>query len=459
MATPTICAIASGIGGGIGIIRLSGRDVTSIAQRILRPWPDNPESHKLYYGQVVWPSPDRSGGASTPTGAEAIDQVLFTLMRGPRSYTGEDVVEIHGHGGAVTLRRILEACLSAGAEAAGPGEFTRRAFLAGKIDLTRAEAVASLLSAQSVQAARQAQRQLSGELGMRMTELRRQVTSLLGDLEGLLDFPDLDEDPVILQRCRERLVELATQLTSLGQSFRRGGKALAAGIELALLGRTNAGKSSLVNALSGSERVLVDARPGTTRDFVEVSAEWDGVPVTLIDTAGERSDKTELEEQGLRLGQRRYREADLALIVVDGKLGLGPDEQRLITTLPESLPHLLVWNKTDQRDCQPAPDGAVAVSALNGWGLRELRSRVLTELAGSVTAQDELLVTSARQAEGLQKAAGALREAEQVLARGEATEMAAAELRIAQSRLREITGEDVSEAVLDAIFARFCVGK
>ena len=118
MATPTICAIASGIGGGIGIIRLSGRDVTSIAQRILRPWPDNPESHKLYYGQVVWPSPDRSGGASTPTGAEAIDQVLFTLMRGPRSYTGEDVVEIHGHGGAVTLRRILEACLSAGAEAA-----------------------------------------------------------------------------------------------------------------------------------------------------------------------------------------------------------------------------------------------------------------------------------------------------------------------------------------------------
>jgi tRNA modification GTPase len=145
--------------------------------------------------------------------------------------------------------------------------------------------------------------------------------------------------------------------------------------------------------------------------------------------------------------------------VVDGKLGLGPDEQRLIATLPESLPHLLVWNKTDQRDCQPAPDGAVAVSALNGWGLRELRSRVLTELAGSVTAQDELLVTSARQAEGLQKAAGALQEAEQVLARGEATEMAAAELRIAQSRLREITGEDVSEAVLDAIFARFCVGK
>ena len=455
MATTTICAIASGVGGGIGIIRISGKDAESIARCVLVPWPSVLQSHHLYYGQVVSPSHAQASSGKP----EVIDQVLFCLMRGPRSYTGEDVVEIHGHGGAVTLRRIVEACLCAGARAAEPGEFTRRAFLAGKLDLTRAEAVASLLSAQSVQAARQAQRQLAGELGARIAERRRQVTSLLADMEGLLDFPDLDEDVAILSRCREKLVELATQLESLGRTFRDGGKALSSGLELALLGRTNAGKSSLVNALSGSERVLVDARPGTTRDFIEVRAEWDGVPVMLIDTAGERADKSELEQQGLRLGQRRYSGADLALVVIDGKLGFGEEDRQLIAGLPESLPSLIVWNKTDQVDCQPVPEGAVAVSALNGWGISELRRAVLTRLAGSLAAQDELLVTSARQAEGVRLAADALRRAEQVIAHGGAAEMAAAELRIASVRLGEITGEEVSEAVLDGIFSRFCVGK
>lgn len=448
MVSPTICAIASGIGGGIGIIRISGSQAIQTAQRILSPWPVEIESHRLYYGQVT-----------APDSSEVIDQVLFVLMRGPRSYTGEDVVEIHGHGGAVTLRRIIEACLSVGARSAEPGEFTRRAFLAGKLDLTRAEAVASLLSAQSVQAARQATRQLGGELGAKLNEKRRQVTVLLGELEGLLDFPDLDEDTVILGRMLARLADVKSQLASLSLSFRAGGRALSSGLELALLGRTNAGKSSLVNALSGSERVLVDAKPGTTRDFVEVKAEWDGIPVTLIDTAGERADKSELEEQGLRLGQRRYSGADLALIVVDGKLGLGPDEQSLISSLPAHLPHLVVWNKTDQVGCLPVPDDAVGVSALNGWGLHVLRKRVLARLAGSVTAQDELVVTSARQAEGLRLAAEALTRAEQVIAQGGAVEMAASELRIASARLGELTGEEVTDAVLDAIFSRFCVGK
>ncbi|HNI59902.1 MAG TPA: tRNA uridine-5-carboxymethylaminomethyl(34) synthesis GTPase MnmE [Pseudomonadota bacterium] len=455
MSSPTICAIASGIGGGIGIIRISGSDAVAIAARILSPWPAEPESHRLYYGQVLSPLlPD-----ALSSSREVLDHGMFCLMRAPRSYTGEDVVEIHGHGGAVSLRRIVDAAICAGARAAEPGEFTRRAFLAGKIDLTRAEAVASLLSAQSVQAARQATRQLSGELGLQVGELRRQVTQLLGEMEGLLDFPDLDEDVVILRRLRERLLALANRLGALGGSFRLGGKALSTGLELALLGRTNAGKSSLVNALSESERVLVDAKPGTTRDFVEVRAEWDGIPITLIDTAGERDDKSELEAQGLKLGQKRYSGADLALVVVDGKIGLGPEEERLIAALPSTLPHLIVWNKTDQVGCLPIPGGAIGVSALNGWGLRQLRQAVLSRLAGSVTAQDELLVTSARQADALRQASLALARAEDVIASGAAVEMAASEVRIAQSRLGEITGEEVSGDVLDAIFSRFCVGK
>ena len=312
----------------MGIIRLSGPAAESIGRRVCRPWPEQITSHHLYLGQALGPPAADTGEP------EVIDQVLFCLMRAPRSYTGEDVVEIHGHGGAVNLQRLLEACYQAGAIAAQPGEFTRRAFLAGKLDLTRAEAVAALVSAQSVQAARQAQRQLHGELGQIAAELRREAVALLGEFEGILDFPDAEVDAEIFKQARSKLSALLQRVSSLTVSFAQGGRALQSGLEIAVLGRPNVGKSSLINALCGSERVLVDAEPGTTRDFVEVQVQWDGVPVTLIDTAGERTNASRLELQGMRLGRERWRNADLCVLVVDGTVRLSLDARFGSTSSP-----------------------------------------------------------------------------------------------------------------------------
>ncbi len=451
----TIAAIATGSGGGVGIIRLSGPAAESIGRRVCRPWPEQITSHHLYVGQAL-------GLRSSDTGEpEVIDQVLFCLMRAPRSYTGEDVVEIHGHGGAVNLQRLLEACYQAGAVAAQPGEFTRRAFLAGKLDLTRAEAVAALVSAQSVQAARQAQRQLHGELGQVAGELRREAVALLGEFEGILDFPDAEVDAEIFRQAQGKLSALLRRVSSLTVSFAQGGRALQSGLEIAVLGRPNVGKSSLINALCGSERVLVDEEPGTTRDFVEVPVHWDGVPVTLIDTAGERADASRVELQGMRLGRERWRNADLCLLVVDGTVGLGTEEEQLLASIPESIPRLVVWNKMDHAACSPPAAGAIACSALCGWRLDEVRQAAVHRAASRLTLSEgaELLVTSARQATLLQLANGALYGAEAALARGEAVELIAAELRVAVARLGELTGQEVSGHVIDEIFARFCVGK
>lgn len=451
----TIAAIATGSGGGVGIIRISGPDAEPIGRRLCHPWPEKLASHHLYLGQAL--AEEGSGDAAR----EVLDQVLFCLMRAPRSYTGEDVVEIHGHGGAVNLQRLLESCYRAGAVAAQPGEFTRRAFLAGKLDLTRVEAVAALVSAQSVQAARQAQRQLTGELGKLAAELRRTAVALLGEFEGILDFPDAEADAEIADRAHGKLTALIHQVRALAESFRLGGRALREGVELAVLGRPNVGKSSLINALCGNERVLVDDQPGTTRDFVEIPVRWDGLAVTLIDTAGERTEATKLEQQGMRLARERWRNADLCLLVVDGTVGIGEPEAQLLAAIPESIPRLLVWNKMDHAQCQPPPEGAVACSALCGWGLAQVQKAVQQQLAAQLSQADgaELMVTSARQAEVLQRAHDALCNAAEALERRAESELIAGELRVAVARLGELTGQEISAAVLDEIFSRFCVGK
>lgn len=456
----TICAIATGVGGGIGIVRVSGEQAQQIGSRILSPWPQAPESHRLYYGEV---RPWLAAGVSVqdPSNAprETIDQVLFCVMRAPRSYTGEDVVEIHAHGGAVTLQQIVEAALAAGATAAEPGEFTRRAFLHGKIDLTRAEAVASLLSAHSVQAARQAQRQLRGELSASVHSLFQRATDLLADVESTLDHPDLDDDRLDAARWIAELATLSARTTKLSQSFVQGGKALSQGVEIALVGRTNAGKSSLLNALAGDERVLVDAQPGTTRDVVEVHVVWDGVSVLLIDTAGERQDKTSLETAGQRLAKKRLANVDLVLLVVDGTVGFGIEEQHLKTLLPQNIPVQVVWNKIDHTACLPVQKDAIGLSALCGHGLSALRKQLLQRLAPNLSAQGELLVTSARQFEALAQATEAFERAQTLLSHHVSLDVVAAELRLARKRLGEVTGNHIDQTVLDEIFSRFCLGK
>lgn len=454
-AATTVAAIATASGGGVGIIRISGPDAESIGRKVCHPWPEKLQSHHLYLGQAL------ASGSHGEARGEVVDQILFCLMRAPRSYTGEDVLEIHGHGGAVNLQRLLELCYQGGAVAAQPGEFTRRAFLAGKLDLTRVEAVAALVGAQSVQAARQAQRQLAGELGQLAAELRRDAVALLSEFEGILDFPDAEADAQITSRAADKLSGLLQRVGSLVDSFRHGGRALGEGLEIAVLGRPNVGKSSLINALCGSERVLVDDQPGTTRDFVEIRVRWDGLAVTLIDTAGERTDATRLELQGMRLGRERWLNADLCLIVVDGTVGVGATEEQLMALIPESMPRLLIWNKMDHADYLPPLEGAVSCSALCGWGLANVKNAVLQRVAsrGALAGDSELIVTNARQAEVLQHAYEALSSARGVLNGGAEAEIVAAELRVAASRLGELTGQEVAVPILDEIFSRFCVGK
>lgn len=452
----TISAIATATGGGVGIVRLSGPHAEGIVARLVRPWPSHPDSHRLYHGHVHLPE----------TG-ERVDEVLACVMRRPHSYTGDDVGELHGHGGAVVLGRLLEATLKSGARLALPGEFTRRAFENGRIDLTRAEAVAEVIAARTQRALEAAQALREGALELAIRSLRERLVGALAEMEGAIDFPDerLDaQSPVELALVMR---DLEAEVSALSRSH--ASARLLGGARAVLVGRVNAGKSSLFNALVGRERALVDAAPGTTRDAVEAVIDLAGIPLQLIDTAGERftrdlpaggAAEADLERRGIELGRGRLREADATLLVVDGTIGFGEGEQELWSRLPER-PRLIVWNK---RDCAgPAtglPDGAAVVetAAPLGMGIEALR-RALGRLLGERDPDAGVQVVSARHAEALGEAAMALGRAAEALEADHPLELGAVDAHAALSRLGLITGETASAELLDAIFARFCIGK
>lgn len=449
-ATDTIVAIATATGGGIGIVRVSGPAASGIARRLVRPWPETPESHHLYLGWVHHPE----------TG-EALDEVLSCLMRAPRSYTGEDVLELHGHGGAASLARLLSAVVQSGARVAAPGEFTRRAFLGGRMDLTRAEAVAELIAARSERAVRLAQGHLRGALAERVKVLAERLLDVLAEVEAEIDFPEEDLSFREARALTGEVRALAREVGALAASYVRG-RALMEGVDVVLVGRPNAGKSSLLNALVGEERALVDEAPGTTRDFIESEISVGGVRIRLVDTAGEREAEGPIEARGVLLGRRRRARADLVLVVVDGVVGWGELEERLWRET--SVPMLVVWNKCD---VAPPPSGGlgtsgagfVALSARTGEGLERLREALRERVDPGDEEDAGATVISARQHEAFQVAAEALLRAEVVLAQGAPSELAAVDLRIGLERLQQVTGESVRSDVLDRVFARFCIGK
>jgi tRNA modification GTPase len=413
-------------------------------------------SHHLYMGSVS--DPGTSGSSAS---REVLDQVLFCLMRGPCSFTGEDVIEIHAHGGAVNLQRILEATQHAGAVQAEPGEFTRRAFLRGKLDLTRAEATAALIGANSARTARQAQRQLAGELGKNTDLLRRTLLALLGRVEATLDFPELEAEGDDGSTMAEAIRGVLCEVSNLADGYQQLGKGLESGLQVAVFGRPNVGKSSLINALCQSERVVVDRAPGTTRDYVEVQTEWEGIRVTLVDTVGERVDAGRVEQQGLRLGRRRWRKADLLFFVVDGCCGLLPEEAQLLETLPADTSRLLIWNKLDALSCKrpdPALGEVIQCSALCGWGLAALREMALKIMVPQARGEEGLVVLNSRQAQHLVNAAASLRQAHEE-ALQQRQDLVAAGLRFSVSELGKITGDETSPDMLDSIFSQFCIGK
>ncbi|MEZ4367819.1 MAG: tRNA uridine-5-carboxymethylaminomethyl(34) synthesis GTPase MnmE [Kofleriaceae bacterium] len=438
-ADDTIAAIASATGaGGVGVIRVSGPRAIEVVAATL--------------GRQTLPEREVVVGRARDAGGARIDQVIAFAMRAPRSFTGEDVAELHGHGGAANLAALLDAVLSRGARLAAPGEFTRRAFTSGKLDLTQVEALPLVIEAGSERALRVAQAQLDGALGAHLAELHGRALAVLAELEATIDFPEEELGPSGPAWIAAELTALATACEQLARSF-RAGRALGGGLVVALVGPVNAGKSSLVNALLGQERVLVAATPGTTRDVVEARAIWDGVPVTLVDTAGERADPAgldDVERRGIALGRERATAADVVVVVNDDEAGWD-DGARFGDRA------VVVHSKADLRSTRV---GALPTSATTGVGLDQLRAEVLRRagLADAEGAVDQVLVT-ARQHELVGRAAAAALAALAGLAAARPAELVAIDARDVVTALAALLGREVDEALLDTIFARFCLGK
>lgn len=443
----TIAAIATPAGaGGVGIIRISGPRAAAIAGQLLDRAPERFPDRTLVFGVAV----DRAG--------QRLDDVLAVVMRAPHSFTGEDVAEIHGHGGVMNMSRLLRATIESGARHADAGEFTRRAFENGKLDLVRAEAILDVIEASSERAWRLAQAQLAGELGTRITRFRERATALLAEVEACIDFPEEGEEYLGLHEVATRARALGHELAALAATFSLG-KALREGIDVALVGPVNAGKSSIFNALLGSERAIVDAAPGTTRDFVEASAVWDGVTVTLVDTAGDRDARESVEQRGIAMGRKRAAEADLRVHVHSG-------DRSLPVVVPDTGPreiHIvgkgdLLDPRLDRRDAQIA--GWLITSARTGDGIDDLKRAILARaLGGAAEAGDGHVVTSERQRTLLTRAAEAFEHAAEAMAVQAPIEVLALEIRDGTERLAELMGERVGEEVLDDLFSRFCIGK
>ncbi len=457
MAEETIAAIATGAGeGGIGIVRMSGADALKVAERIFRPQRGRPlggrRSHTVTYGWVVTP------------GGERVDEALAVVMRGPRSYTGEDVVELQCHGGQLAVQRVLEQALQAGARLAEPGEFTRRAFLNGRLDLSQAEAVIDLIRAKTDRAMAAAVSHLGGSLRQTIGALRERLMEMMAHLEADIDFPELELEvqtrEEVAAGCAQCLAEVERLLGGA-----RAGRILREGLRAVLAGRPNVGKSSLLNRLVRENRAIVTEIPGTTRDVIAEWIELGGVPVQLHDTAGLRATDDPVERIGVARTREALSQAHLVLVVIDAAEGLGPEDREWIAELPEGAARIGVVNKIDLNpafdvaELQEALGGApvVGVSAERGTGLQALEAEI-ARVAGAFDASEEMLV-NARQAEAIRRAADHLRDAQETLAQGLGVELVAIDLRAAWMALGEVTGETAGEELLDQIFSRFCIGK
>ncbi len=447
----TIAAVATPPGkGAIGIIRISGPEAISIADRLFRG-KKTPSTMDTYTVARGWIEDE----------GEVIDEVLCLVMRAPGSYTTEDTVEFHCHGGPASIRQTLEAILRRRARLAEAGEFTRRAFSGGRIDLARAEAVADLVASETKASARSAAHQLEGGLSRRLEGLRTDLVELLALLEAGVDFSD-EEDVTSINKdeLAERLDAADSFLAALIDDADRG-RLFREGARLVIAGRPNVGKSTLMNALLRKERVIVTPSPGTTRDVVEEGIDIGGVPVRMLDTAGIRDDAEDIEKTGVEWAAQAVADSDLALLMVDGSSGLNRDDRLAAQTVRG--PCLLVINKCDlepavaESEAGELLPGApvVRISALKGTGIKELEEELASMLVGH--DMERSLVTNARHRDALVRTRNALARARE--SAGESEEFIASDVRRALEALGEITGETAGDEVLDRIFSRFCVGK
>lgn len=435
----TIAAIASAVGGGVGVIRMSGPEAESILRRHFRPLPTTLEPRKLIHGW--WHDQD---GAP-------VDEGLAVFMAGPRSYTGQDVVELQLHGGALSLAQSLAVCLEAGARRAEPGEFTRRAFLNGRMDLTRAEAIGDLIGARTERALDAARELLRGRLYDLAMEVREAILRIRAELEVNIDFVDEEVPLVDPLGLASRAEEQAGRLEGLAETYVRG-RLVRQGARVVLTGAPNAGKSSLFNALLGSARAIVTEVAGTTRDTVEESIEIHGVPVVLVDTAGLRETPDRIEAEGIARTEAALATADLIVHVED------VSQAHLSSPPANGAPRILVASKADLTPTRVL-EGAIAVSAVAGTGLSDLRDAIAQALGVSELSRGGLVIAHERHHEALVTAAGALRAAAQGLASAAPPELVAVDVADATEALGALVGLTTIEDVLDRLFASFCIGK
>lgn len=454
----TIAAIATPMGqAGIGIIRISGPHCLAIARKIFRPRNPAPDlrSHRLYLGHLC-----------DPSSGDPIDEVLLTFMKAPRTYTREDVVEINSHSGYTLLSKILNTLLSQGARLARPGEFTLRAFLNGRIDLTQAEAVVDLINSRSERGLFLASQQVRGAFREEIEGLRQKAIHILARAEAAIDFPEAEADAIPKE---EVSTEIETGLMAPIESLIRSseGRIWVEGIRTVIAGRVNAGKSSLLNRLLKEQRAIVTPIPGTTRDVIESSLIIDGIPLRLMDTAGFRSVTDAVEQIGITLTRRKLKEADFVLIVIDQSRPLDRDDLDSIHA-SQGKQALIVINKIDLpvrlREGADAEAlslfPSVRISALTGEGLDHLRKAIKDAiLGGGVDATSSSVAPNVRHRHALAQALGFFKEAAFRIREDAPMEIVAMELKSGLDALGEIIGETTTEEVLDSIFSQFCLGK
>jgi tRNA modification GTPase len=456
----TIAAVATPPGrGGIGIVRLAGPDAWTITTRIVRLRREL-QAGRVTLAEVLDPAAPQ---------ALAIDEAVVTPFARPHSYTGEDVVEIAAHGSPIVLETLLRGALAAGARLARPGEFTERAFLNGRIDLTQAEAVQDLIAAHTLEQARMAAQQLGGALSRRVAPVKEQLVTLIALLEAGMDFAagELDDvDVVSPQQIRTTLLSVREPLERLARSYARGHR-LREGASLALVGRPNVGKSSLFNRLLERERAIVTPLPGTTRDTVEETTAVGGVPLRLIDTAGLRlsgeSPADEVEALGIARSREALADADLVLLIVDANYDLSTEEAGLLRSL-EARPHLFVRNKSDLlppcgHTLFADHEQALFTSAISGEGIDDLREAILRLLQAEGDAVTGGVLNSLRQQEAVATALQSLTAAETANDSGVPHEFLLADLHGALRALDSLTGQTTSDDILNRIFSTFCIGK